>query len=279
MLSIGRQFATRLPKKQANSVLKIQTRLFPHRSLTTTETSDTKALSNKKVKQALHNILADIIPGFEKVEPRQSQNTVILSEFEGFLIKNNPVQIPNGCLIKAIQVIDGYNKKSSVFDDPIIRDVLSGKTPLSKATFSNFEAKVFLKNHLMPSSLTEDQENGTVSEKTFITDTIGHSVLTDIYMSSQNLAEHLTKTNQPIYTMLTWGESQYKSHAIIVFGIDVQDNIYFWDVSDRLPVGEKRIRKMHIEDFNSRRSISIEETGFMSSHYRRSQIYFYKKES
>ena len=80
--------------------------------------------------------------------------------------------------------------------------------------------------------------------------------------------------------MVTWGRSDietgYGAHAIIVFGIDRKDQVYFWDVSDKLDDKHSRIRTMGIEEFNDRRNMPPEPGTMIRNTYSRKDIYYFK---
>ena len=135
-----------------------------------------------------------------------------------------------------------------------------------------------LKHHLMDHD--DDQKDTAPSEKSFITGTVGHFALSSVYMSAFEIQEHLDKVKQPLYTMVTWGKSEaeagYGAHAIIVFGVDRKDQVYFWDVSDKLGDAHSRIRTMNIEEFNDRRNMPPEPGTLIKSGYSRKDIYYFK---
>ena len=239
-----------------------------------------EALNRPKIKQTAYNYVADLIPGFEKIKPEPCSSTVILENFKEFLLENNPVQISQGCLFRVIQCVDQWNKRNSLLDKPNIKKILSGDLSVHQAQFDDFEEMAFIKAHLLnPAQLSEEQQKMTPTDKRFITKFIGHSILTDIYISAKEMENHFINTNQPVYSMIKWEKNNYQAHAIPIFGIDTHNNIHFWDVSDRLGECQDRVQTMNIEEFNDRRNLPPEYVGTVKSLVGRSQIYFFNKES
>ena len=273
MLSIARDISIQTQRIRLQ-VIKNQLRSFSQ-----DKSERIKALDYPKIKQIAHNSLVGFIPGFDEIAPKSCSTIVILAEFKRFLIETNPVQIPQGCLFSVIRCIDQWNGRPSLLDKPGIKDVLSGQKSLDQATFDDFEEMAFIKSHLKKTSeLSEEQQHMTPTDKRFITKFVKHSILTDLYISAKELETHFSATKQPIYSMLRWEEGGYQVHAIPVFGVDTNDHIHFWDVSDKLDKNSKRLQTMHIEEFNDRRNLPPEYVGIIKGVMSRSQIYFLNKE-
>ncbi len=238
-----------------------------------------KALDYSKTKQTLVNKFALIFSSVvSKIEPKPCKDTIILENVKQYLEKNVPIQINQGCLLETIRIVDRFNKRQSVLDDPEIIKVLSGKILINEANIQDSTIKIFLKAHLTNQNiLTEQQKNMSSTDKNFITKTIGHSQLIDTYISANELENHFRNTGQPTYSMILWDES-YQLHSILIFGIDKEDNIYYWDVSDKLPSGSSRIKTMNIEDFNNRRNLPPQySSSIIQSGWARSAIFYYKE--
>lgn len=244
------------------------------------------SLDSLKTKQNIINRMAAYsIPGFRKVQPKACQKTLVLEGFRSYLKKHCPVQIPQGCLLKVIHTIDRWNKRKTLFDQPHISAILSGEKSFHECGkfIEDPNVRMFLEAHLSNiRDLTDDQKQRMPTDKYFIRNYMQHSILTDIYVSAKELEDHFKMEGQPIYSMVCWGRSEiergYQIHAILVFGVDVNDNIHFWDVSDQLPRDVSRMRKMSIDEFNDRRNIPPRIAGLYEGSMFRSRLYFYKKE-
>jgi hypothetical protein len=74
------------------------------------------------------------------------------------------------------------------------------------------------------------------------------------------LAEHFEVNRSPIHTFCDWGDTPdkhgYLGHAILVYGVDIDQNVHYYDVSDKLDTNRYlRFRKMPIQEFNKRREL------------------------
>lgn len=126
--------------------------------------------------------------------------------------------------------------------------------------------------------MSEEEQSMTPTDKRFITKFLKHSLLTDVYVSAEELSTHFNDTKQPVYSMIRWDDGGYQVHAIPIFGVDTSDKIHFWDVSDKLENNTQRLRTMDIEEFNDRRNLPPEYVGIIKGVMSRSQIYFSNKE-
>lgn len=250
------------------------------------ESDKIQALNHPKTKQSAINVASKLTHGYiPEIKPDPCQETIIISTMQKFLESNKPIQIHQGCLLEVMRIIDLFNKRTSLFNDPEIIAVISGKVSIERSNLKDFRVRTFIKAHLQhDGKLTDQQRHLSPTDHEFITKIVGHNVLSDIYISARKLELHFKKTGQPVYTMVSWGrdgeiETGYHVHAILVFGIDSSNMVHFWDVNDKLPTGIPRMRTMSIEDFNDRRNLSpAHSSGIIRAGFARSTIYYLNKE-
>ncbi|MES2615427.1 MAG: hypothetical protein V4591_08435 [Bdellovibrionota bacterium] len=154
------------------------------------------------------------------------------------------------------------------FNKDTLPSFLAGLTSTSRdqpiiSTHPDLDTKLryFICTHLFPGYTRIHPRVGSLPVNEFVERYIRHAVLSKTYLSAQSLQKHFEETQQPVYVFLNWGDTEdkvgYSYHAIVVYGVDTEQNVWYYDVSDKLPSGYGRLRKMSIVEFNNKRILNI----------------------
>jgi len=202
------------------------------------------------------------IPGFNPIDTKPCTETIILDDFKLFLDKHKFVQNPNCCLFEVGLILDMFiTGKSDFFFSPCAKKL----TSLTNNVEGNRrhdpldpDLEYFIQTHANPDA---NIPSTSIDTTEFYVSHVLHSILFDIYTSAYELEIFFKSTRNPVHTFCTWGNDEdkrgYNNHAIVVYGVDTEQNIYFYDVSDKLGKQFSRYRKMNIEEFNDRRLIEF----------------------
>jgi hypothetical protein len=197
--------------------------------------------------------------------------TIIPKAWTQTLIASQPIQKPHACLFcVALQVDVLSSNPNSFFESLSIKGAIQDPTKLHLIYQEHgdrvgdfFAERLHLKPIYSGGLVNKSPK---MSEDEFIQSCVSHEVFSTMYISAMDIQEHFENKGTPLYSMIRWNlsdaEKGYELHAILIVGVDTNNKVHFWDVSDKLDTAKHgRLRQMDINDFNDRRNLSLREGG------------------